>query len=35
MATQGGLVDFYDGGDYVHIWGLRFRKDKHIWGLRF
>ena len=31
----GQLVDFYDGGDHVHIWGLKFRKDEHIWGLRF
>ena len=31
----GKLVDFYDGGDHVHIWGLKFRKDEHIWGLRF
>ena len=29
------LVDFYDGGDHVHIWGLKFRKEEHIWGLRF
>ena len=29
------LVDFYDGGDHVHIWGPKFRKDEHIWGLRF
>ena len=29
------LVDFYDGGDHVHVWGLKFRKDEHIWGLRF
>ena len=33
--AQGELVDFFDGGDHVHIWGLKFRKDKHIWGLRF
>ena len=32
---RGQLVDFYDGGDHVHIWGLKFRKDEHIWGLRF
>ena len=25
------LVDFYDGGDHVHMWGLKFRKDEHIW----
>ena len=31
----GELVDFYDGGDHVHIWGLKFRKDEHIWALRF
>ena len=31
----GELVDFYDGGDHVHIWGLKFRKDEHIWSLRF
>ena len=35
-AFPGGqLVDFYDGGDRVHIWGLKFRKDQHIWGLGF
>ena len=28
------LVDFYDGGDHVHIWDLKLRKDEHIWGLR-
>ena len=28
-------IDVYDGGDHVHIWGLKFRKDEHIWGLRF
>ena len=43
----GELVDFYDGGDHVHIWGLRFwglkkniwgvrlTASQHIWGLRF
>ena len=31
----GELVDFYDEGDRVHIWGLKFRKNKHIWGQRF
>ena len=35
FLTLGGLVDFYDGGDHVHIWGLKFRKDEHVWGLRF
>ena len=36
LCPQGGqLVDFYDGGDHLHVWGLRFRKDEHIWGLRF
>ena len=35
VKTPGGkLVDFHDGGDHVHIWGLKFRKDEHIWGLR-
>ena len=31
-AQGGGLVDFCDGGDHVHIWGLKFRKGEHIWG---
>ena len=39
MVPEGGggceLLDFYDGGDHVHIWGLKFRKDEHISGLRF
>ena len=35
MQPRGGLVDFNDGGDYVHIWGLKFGKDEQIWGLRF
>ena len=46
LTTPGGkLVDFYDGGDHVRIWGLKFRKDeylgseilrteKNIWSLR-
>ena len=34
-SPPGGLVDFYDGGDHVHIWDLKFKKDEHIWGLRF
>ena len=33
LDTPGGeIVDFYDGGDHVHIWGLKFKKDEHIWG---
>ena len=35
LLLRGKLVDFYDRGDHVHIWGLKFRKDEHIWGLRF
>ena len=27
VCPRGELVDFYDGGDHVHIWGLKFRKD--------
>ena len=31
LTTPGGkLVDFYDGGDHVHIWGLKFRKDEYL-----
>ena len=29
------LIDFYDRGDHVHIWGVKFWKDEHIWGLTF
>ena len=35
MIPGGKLVAFYDGGDNVHIWGLKLRKDEHSWGLRF
>ena len=28
----GELVDIYDGGDHIHIWGLKFRKEEYIWG---
>ena len=35
MGSGGQLIDFYDEGDHVHIWGLKFRKDEHIWGMRF
>ena len=30
ISPGGQLVDFYDGGDHVHIWGLKFRKDEHF-----
>ena len=36
LSPGGGeLIDFYDGGDHIHIWGLKFRTEKHIWGLEF
>ena len=27
---RGKLVDFYDGADHVHIWGLKFTKDEYL-----
>ena len=35
LSLGRGLVDFYDWGGHVHIWGLKFWKDKHVWGLKF